>query len=80
MKICISLPTQGDTTIKHPLPQQCARHMSIHSDLTPMEEGSHPRQGKGTTKEPPHRAGIKTHYPAAASETSGSSVTRPDLG
>lgn len=43
MEICISLPTHGNTTTKHPMPQQCARHMSIHSDLTPMEKGSYPR-------------------------------------
>lgn len=43
MEICISLPTHGNATTKHPISQQCARHKSIHSDLTPMEKGSHLR-------------------------------------
>lgn len=77
--ICISLPIQGNTTTNHPMPQQYARHMSFLSGLIPVEEGSHPR-AKEPTKDPPRRAGITMHHPAAASETSGSSVTTPGLG
>lgn len=87
MGICISLPSQGNTTANHPMSQQCTRHTSFLSDLIPMEEGSHPRARNPCRTPPtppppvpPRRAGITTHQTTAASETSGSSATRPDLG
>ena len=49
--ICVSLPVHETPLINHPVPEHCEPHMSIHPDLNPLEEGSHPK-GDGTRQGP----------------------------